>query len=69
MIYRKNIYRWEQWARVGLGVTAVIGGLYFVPVSVFGYAALGVGVVMVTTGLLGWCPACALVGRRIRGSE
>lgn len=69
MIYRKNIYRWEQWARVGLGVAAVIGGFYFAPVSVFGYAALGVGVVMATTGFLGWCPACALVGRRIRGSE
>ncbi|MDD9947191.1 MAG: DUF2892 domain-containing protein [Myxococcales bacterium] len=65
MIYRKNLPLVEQALRVG-------GGL-----SITAYAALstsgvpqmlllGTGIMAAATGLFGYCPACALVGRRWR---
>jgi len=34
--------------------------------SVLGTAVLlGGGLAMVVTGVVGWCPACAMVGRRL----
>jgi CHASE2 domain-containing sensor protein len=63
-IYRKNIYRWEQWARIVVGLVAAVAGA----VVTGGWArpaivvtALGVA----ATGVVGYCPACALVGRKL----
>jgi len=67
-LYRKNIRQWEQWSRVAAGVAMVVAAVAVS--SVLGRAVLlGGGAAMVVTGLVGWCPACAMVGRSIEASD
>jgi uncharacterized protein YjeT (DUF2065 family) len=66
MIYRKNLYSWEQMLRLIGGVALVAGGLLGLPGTLWGYALIASGLVAAVTGLFGWCPACAMVGRRIK---
>ena len=63
MIYRKNLFSWEQVGRVGLGLAAMAAGMLAFE-TVNGYWIL-VGAILVVTGLFGFCPACYLVGRRV----
>jgi hypothetical protein len=65
MFYRKNIYRWEQWSRVVLGLAAAALGLWYAE-GVAGYVIAAAALGMAVTGLVGWCPACALIGRRLK---
>jgi hypothetical protein len=63
-VYRKNIRQWEQWSRVVAGLVMLAAALA-VP-STAGKVLLAVsGVGLAVTGVVGWCPACAMVGRRL----
>ena len=64
MLYRKNIYSWEQGLRIIAGLAlAVFGVLGLGEFWGFGLAASGVA--LAVTGVFGWCPACAMVGRKL----
>lgn len=62
MIYRKNLYSWEQLLRIAAGI-----GL-----SVFPFLSGGAspllwivgGLSLALTGVFGFCPACYAVGRK-----
>jgi len=64
MFYVKNVPTWERILRViaGLAVAAwsvlALGGLWGMLLAV---SAAG----MVLSGLFGFCPACAMVGRKL----
>lgn len=66
MIYRKNIYRWEQIFRIAAGVAVVIYGAVAMPGDVIGYLAIAAGGFIALTGVFGFCPACAMVGRKLK---
>ena len=65
MLYRKKIYRWEQWSRVLLGAGMLVFGLVTMG-GLPGYAVAAAGAMLAVTGIVGWCPACATVGRRLK---
>jgi hypothetical protein len=65
MLYRKNIYRWEQWSRVVLGLGMAAWGL-LVAGNLLGYGVAAAGAGLAVTGIVGWCPACAMIGRRVK---
>lgn len=64
MLYRKNIYAWEQWTRIVLGVALIALALFGPPGGWISWIIGLAGVSAATTGVFGWCPACAMVGRR-----
>ena len=65
MIYQKNLPVWERAIRVMIGLGLIAGGLLGLHgVASYGLAAMG-GMVVVT-GFIGFCPACAMVGRKLR---
>lgn len=68
MFYRKNLYRWEQWLRVVLGVAMAVAGIGFMG-GALGYGLAAVGAMLAVTGIVGWCPACATVGRRLKEGQ
>ena len=63
MLYRKNITRPESLLRVAGGVALIAAGLWWQGASPLGLALAASGVGSVLSGVFGYCPACAMVGR------
>ena len=65
MFYAKNLPGWERAARVIVGGAACVAAIaYFGPVPM-GWALGGMGAMAAMSGLVGFCPACALAGRKL----
>ena len=71
MLYAKNVPKIERVLRVALGSLLIgltlfgqslIGELTIVQAGILLFSALFV----VVTGFVGWCPACAMIGRKIK---
>lgn len=69
MIYRKNIGGLEQTIRIAAGAAMVACGLFGLGYNPVGYGVAGMGVVTALTGLFGFCPACAMAGRKLDGAS
>ncbi|BCF88037.1 MULTISPECIES: YgaP family membrane protein [Paraburkholderia] len=68
MFYVKNVPVWERIARVIVGIAVAVLSIAFWTGAVgiiVAIAALGI----VVSGLVGFCPACALVGRRLQKAQ
>lgn len=64
MLYVKNLPLWERSLRIGAGAVAAAYALLGVG-GVMGWVILAGGVGLALTGIFGFCPACALAGRRL----
>lgn len=63
MVYVKNLPWWERSLRIGAG--ALAAGFALVSMEgamAWGVVAAGAGAAL--TGIFGFCPACAMAGRR-----
>lgn len=65
MFYRKNLPGWERAMRAFGGVVMIAYGLVGMPGTTAGYFIAGMGAVAIVTGFFGFCPMCAMVGRRL----
>ncbi|RUP24756.1 MAG: DUF2892 domain-containing protein [Curvibacter sp.] len=64
MFYSKNVPAWERAVRIVMGLMA----LGFAAMSWGSPLAMGAGIMgamLSMTGLVGFCPMCALVGRKL----
>ena len=63
MLYQKNLPQWERWLRIAVGVALMGYGLLGSP-SVLGTGIMLISAaVVIITGFIGFCPACAMIGR------
>jgi Protein of unknown function (DUF2892) len=71
MFYRRNLPGWERAMRTVGGVVMIAYGLFgmpglpFMPGTMAGYLIAGTGAVAILTGFFGFCPMCAMVGRKL----
>jgi hypothetical protein len=68
MLYKKNLPRWERVTRFITGALMAICAVRYglTPVGLgFGVATL----IAVATAFMGFCPMCALAGRRLRSTD
>lgn len=71
MLYRKNLPNWERAVRTILGVAMIAYGLFglpglpSMPGTMAGYLIAGMGAIALLSGFFGFCPMCAMVGRRL----
>ena len=64
MFYRKNLGSKESWARVIGGALIVACSLTQIGLTLLGWVLAMGGVVTALTGLVAFCPACAMAGRK-----
>ncbi|CAN7723048.1 DUF2892 domain-containing protein [Acidovorax sp. LjRoot118] len=64
MLYRKNITRPESLLRVVAGVALIVASLVWLGATPWGLVLAASGATGIVTGLFGYCPACAMVGRK-----
>lgn len=65
MFYTKNLPAWERTLRIAIGFAALLFALFNWGSSGIAVVAGMSGAVLALSGLFGFCPMCALVGRRI----
>lgn len=64
MLYRKNMGFRERWVRVIGGALIVACSLTQIGPTLLGLVLATAGVLTALTGLIGFCPACAMAGRK-----
>jgi ammonia channel protein AmtB len=64
MLYRKNITRPESLLRIAAGLALAAAGLGWLGLTPLGMVLAATGATGIVTGLFGYCPACAMVGRK-----
>ena len=64
MLYRKNVGSKESVARLLGGALIVACSLGLIGTTPLGLVLAASGVVTALTGLFGFCPACAMTGRK-----
>ena len=64
MLYRKNVGPLERGARLLAGAVIVAVSLTQLGFTPLGLVLAANGLILGLTGLFGFCPACALAGRR-----
>jgi hypothetical protein len=64
MFYQKNLPLWERVLRVCLALLTAAFGASLAPGPLVAWLAYGSALTLALTGFLGFCPMCALAGRR-----
>jgi len=64
MFYVKNVPAWERVVRIIVGLAVVAWSLIALG-GVLGLVIAASAAGIVASGIVGFCPACALVGRRL----
>jgi hypothetical protein len=67
MLYRKNLGSGEGWLRGVVGAGAAAAALMQVGMTPLGLGLAASGAFLALTGVFGFCPACAMVGRKPPG--
>jgi hypothetical protein len=65
---KRNLPTWERALRIAIGL-ALLGAVYvgFTASGLMTWLALATAAALVVTAFAGFCPACAMVGRRYLG--
>ncbi|SDH79926.1 DUF2892 domain-containing protein [Variovorax sp. OV700] len=64
---KRNIPAWERAIRLCLGVIAALGAFYYLPPGVLRALGVATAGMLGATAVVGFCPACAMLGRRAVG--
>jgi hypothetical protein len=68
MFYVKNLPGWECWLRVSGGAVMTVYALSSVG-GILGWMLAAGGAGIALSGVFGFCPMCALAGRRLAKRE
>jgi hypothetical protein len=66
MLYRKNLPTWERWGRGLSGAGLVVLGVTAQWATLTGWVLAGLGAITLLSGFVGFCPMCALLGRKLQ---
>lgn len=68
MFFKKNLPQWERALRFAGAIAMVAYGLVLLQGQMLGYMIAGAGVFTAVTAVFGFCPACAMVGRKLESN-
>ena len=64
MIFKRNVPGWERGLRAACGIV-LLAAAAMMPLAGWLWAVLAGGAGLLVSALAGFCPACALAGRRL----
>lgn len=64
MFYVKNVPTWERVARVVIPICPAVLGIQHFGFGLVGLMILASALGISVTGIVGWCPMCAMVHRK-----
>jgi hypothetical protein len=67
MLYKKNVGTTERVIRGLAGLGMIVCGFQLFGEAPLAWVAAASGVFTIATGVVGFCPACAVAGRSARG--
>ena len=65
MLYVKNVPPVERVIRVLMGVGLLVGAVLWLGPNAKGWIVGAMGLMAAMSGLVGWCPMCAMAGRKL----
>lgn len=65
MLYVKNVPGWERALRIVMGLALMGGALNWLGLSTAGWVVGATGMMAAISGLFGYCPLCAMAGRKL----
>jgi hypothetical protein len=65
MLYVKNVPPVERVIRVLMGVGLLAGAVLWLGMNTKGWIVGAMAVMAAMSGLIGWCPMCAMAGRKL----
>ena len=65
MLYVKNVPPVERVIRVLMGIGLLVAAVMWLGVNAKGFIVGAMGMMAALSGLVGWCPMCAMVGRKL----
>jgi hypothetical protein len=69
MFYIKNVPGWERALRIVMGMAALAFAVLNWNVSGLAVGMGVMGAMLAMTGLFGFCPMCAMVGRKLKQGQ
>lgn len=69
MLYVKNVPTAERVIRVMMGVALLGGALVWLGATTGGWVVGAMGMMAAVSGLIGWCPMCAMAGRKLESKQ
>jgi hypothetical protein len=66
MLYAKNLPMWERWGRGLIGAGLVVVGVTVQWGTLTGWVLAGSGAITLLSAFVGFCPMCALIGRKLQ---
>ena len=64
-VFVRNLPRWERLLRLALALAVVVLAWTLLDAPLYRWLGLGTGLGLALTSLFGFCPACAMFGRRL----
>jgi Protein of unknown function (DUF2892) len=61
---KRNLYTWERATRIVVGIAVGVAAASGLTTGVLTWLAWATAATLLLTAFVGFCPACALVGRR-----
>jgi hypothetical protein len=65
MLYVKNVPPVERVIRVLMGIGLLVAAVLWLGANAKGWIVGAMGMMAAMSGLIGWCPMCAMVGRKL----
>lgn len=62
--FKTNVPGWERFLRIAAGAAVAVLAFAFARRSVGTWIGIAGGLMFAVTGLVGFCPMCAMVGRK-----
>ena len=69
LYFKQNLPTWERTVRIVAGLSIVCLAILYSTTEWMTWIAIAGGIILAGTGFVGFCPMCAMVGRKSLGGR